>query len=841
MASMKTVSLVSVFRHFRRILALNNSVIEKIADMERALGGEYVFDRAFLRTAVQELNRLVREVIYNLNAMSEDRYLALYDRFEAIRNNLQDLLTGGPGPYGSHLTLPYSLLNRDMDHLTGAKNANLGEIRNSLGLRAPDGFAVTVAAFTLFMEENDLFGRIARLSETTPDRTELAARITELFRAAVVPAELETEISRQLQDLAARQGRETLLAVRSSAVGEDGLRSFAGQFRSLLNVRPEEVTDAYRQVVAARFSPQALDYLGGEAGDRALPMAVGIQQMVPARLAGVAYTRDPANPAAELLTVSVIAGSGKPLVSGETDAERYVLERHSPFPLVKSSLTAKPVDRVHADGRRPLDPSVGPLRRGSALLNSSQLTALAEKALLLEKAFDGPQDIEWALDDEGEVVILQSRRLEQPSLPAPVPAEMMAEIRQAVVLMQGRGQVAHLGVAAGPVIHVNPDADPADFPVGGIAVSRYASPQLAGIVRKAAALITDVGSPTGHLATIAREYRTPALFGTGRGSEILEEGLLITVDTEAKTAYSGVVTKLLELQASEEEPYQMTPEVRTLRRLLRWVAPIYLLAPDAPDFAPESCRTYHDLIRFSHEKAVENLIRLHSASTMNPGMEGIELETAFPLKLRMIDLDGGLEPHPPGTARLGIETVRSRPLQALLRGLNSLEAWSREGAPLGLKDLFSSMARPLTSLAHAPQFSGENLALVAASYCNLTLRLGYHFNVIDSYLSDDPDDNYIYFRFVGGVAEQAKRDRRAALIAGILASLQLKVDLKGDLLIGKAKMLAPEHMDYVLTRIGELIAFTRQLDVRMVDDQSVELFFGRFLERTKQAWPGEEG
>jgi pyruvate,water dikinase len=219
------------------------------------------------------------------------------------------------------------------------------------------------------------------------------------------------------------------------------------------------------------------------------------------------------------------------------------------------------------------------------------------------------------------------------------------------------------------------------------------------------------------------------------------------------------------------------------------------------------------------------------------GVRGRLLETSMPLKLRIIDLDGGIAPDAVGES-IRVDQIRSRPLQALLAGLGNEAAWSREPAPFGLRDLFSSMTRPITTLAQNPQFAGENLALVAEHYCNLSLRLGYHFNVIDSYFAADPEDNYIYFRFVGGMAEQVKRERRTALIAAILAALHFKVDRQGDLLVGKAKMFAPEHMASILSHLGELIAFTRQLDVRMVEDEAIDLFYGRFLDRIKRDWSG---
>lgn len=197
-------------------------------------------------------------------------------------------------------------------------------------------------------------------------------------------------------------------------------------------------------------------------------------------------------------------------------------------------------------------------------------------------------------------------------------------------------------------------------------------------------------------------------------------------------------------------------------------------------------------------------------------------------------------PSLPAEGAIPRQLLRSRPFNALLEGLLGEGVWDREAVPFGLRDLLSTMSRPLSALTNAPAYSGDNLAIIAENYCNLSLRLGYHFNVIDSYLSADPDDNYIYFRFVGGFADKAKRHRRAALIASILNSLYFKVEQQGDLVVGKVKMLDQEHMTAILSRLGELVGFTRQLDVRMVDEQTAETFFAQFLERTRNPFPVDE-
>ncbi len=833
-----TGEFAATFQQFRRILALNNAVLEKIGRMESALAGEYVFDRKFLAEIAGETGEVVREVVYCLNRLTGDAHLALYDVYGEIGDKLAALASGEAGPYDCAAVLPYTMLNSDFEELVGSKNATLCEIRNRLQLPVPDGFAITVAAYQQFMAENDLFVRIDAMAAGDLSTAEQAARIEVLFTTARLPESLTAAVTEELQRLRTRCGGRFALAVRSSGIGEDGeTRSFAGQFRSVLAVAPEPsaVLAAYRQVIASRFSVAALAYLGPGAGSRAVPMAVAVQPLIAGHTAGVTYSRNPMDPERPELLITAVHGAGRELVAGRKSADRFTVSRIWPFSLLESEVAAEA-----AAGNDPLALLPNGLRRGSATLTPDALAKLAAQAVLLEKAFGEPQDIEWTMTGD-EPVILQSRPFTLPAKPPPPPAEIAAELAAAQPLMAGKGQVAQLGIAAGRVVMVDQDTVAERFPVGAIAVARFPSPRLSPIVWRAAAIITDIGGPTGHLATIAREYRTPALFGTGEATKVLATGEEVTVDVENKMVYRGVIDGLVRLQAAEKDSYRASPELRTLRRMLRWVAPITLNEPASPAFRPEKCRTYHDILRFCHEKAVDALIHVHGgpASQQEGGSRPVRLPV--PLKLRVIDLGSGLAAGAPPEGELTLAMLASRPLAALFAGFLRGVASDNGPAALDFRDLLTSLGRPLSMLTNWPAYAGDNLAIIADDYCNLSLRLGYHFNVVDVYMSPEPDNNYIYFRFVGGMASEEKRERRARLIGAILAGLYFKVERHGDLVVAKARNLDSGQMERVLTRLGELISFTRQLDVRMRDEGAIEQFFAHFLAAVRADQAGASG
>lgn len=797
--------------------------------MEESLGGAYLFDKVFIGKSVATLNDIIREVIYNLNAMSKNAYIALYEQFEAIKNSLEDILSGGPGPYHDQITLPYNKLNIDMDMIVGAKNANLAEVCNRLHLRTPDGFALTTEAYRLFMKENRLLDHIKQAFDSNKQHTEDIWRdIRELFERAVIPKKVEQAVMDALAELYERLGRKPALAVRSSAVGEDMERSFAGQFTTILNVRHEEVLSACKRVMAARFSPQVMAYLGNDIELDAFPVAIAVQEMITATVSGVIYTRNPSNPLENGMVISAVSGMGAPLVDGSSSSDWYRVSRTHPFKLLESRLNAK------GNSFDPFDTMPSGLKRGSALLTPKMLQLIAEAAVTIEKSFGRPQDIEWTFDTQNNLVILQARPLYiQPASPS-LQTELVTRLKQLPLLMKGNGQAAHVGIATGPVVHVSPEDDPARFPVGAIAVCKNASPALSPILQKAAAIVTDIGSPTGHLAAIAREYRTPAIVGAENATTLLKEGMEVTVDAYDICIYAGGIPEFFTLETMEEDVFFESDEVRTMRRLLRWIAPLNLVDPSSPEFTPENCETYHDILRFSHEKAVEALINLQSFTPASEKIFSRALAAPIPIGIHIIDLGGGLKPvEDEQKKEVAISEILSRPFNAILKGLLKEGAWDKEPAPLGMKDILANIARPSLSLMGMPEYSGQNLAIIAEHYCNISLRLGYHFNVIDSYLTSNPDNNYIYFRFVGGFADEERRKRRASLIVSILQALFFKVEHHGDLVVGKIKMLDAWQTEHILIKLGELIAFTRQLDVRMTDEESVNRFFAKFLEQTE--------
>jgi len=457
-------------------------------------------------------------------------------------------------------------------------------------------------------------------------------------------------------------------------------------------------------------------------------------------------------------------------------------------------------------------------KRSMACLRNDQVQKLVEAGLLIERYFNSPQDIEFTFDWHGELIILQARRLSIQPATEVRPAELAELKNRYPVILHNQGEVAQKGIGIGPVFLVKKDEDLNNFPGGAILLARYASPILAKVMPLAAGIITDVGSTTGHLATVAREFRVPCLLNTQNGTAILQSGQEITLDTEENIVYQGLI-KELQVYSFVEDDINETPEYRLLRRVLRRIEPLNLLDPTESYFTPDNCQTLHDITRYIHEKAVDELIDLSYYHNHDPKTTAGKLVWDIPLALILIDIGGGLRDGV--TKKITLDQIVSTPMQALLAGLAHPKAWDRTPLSVDMGSFMSSLTKTMSPELAGHRQAGQNLAMVSDVYANLNLQLGYHFTVIDTYLTDNINDNYAHFRFFGGVTESRRRCRRAKFLAKVLASHDFRIDLQDDLVIGRVKKIDKKNMLDHLYLLGLLVSFTRQLDVKMVSEQSI--------------------
>jgi pyruvate,water dikinase len=832
----------ALFERFQDILKKNNEILEIIAGMGDKLGGAYIFDRQYIFDACQRLEDLVSKLVYDLNALSDQKYISLYTAFERVRQQIQSDLVGKKAASEVSYVISYNTLSRhDLAHV-GSKNANIAELKNVLEYAVPDGFAVTVRAFFDLMDQLGLADRIKAISDrakTTPNAlTALSEALQQEILNAEIPFALERDVRSAIGELRGPNRRQALFfAVRSSATEEDTAHSFAGQYKSFLNVPESDVLPCYKKVLASAYAPRAWQYrLAKGFEEHEIAMAAACQLMVRPKCSGVLYTMDPVYPENDLITISATWGLAVPVVEGTTRVDEYLLTRDPPHSVHKMNIVHKDQMMVPDEAGGVKTVEVPASAQDIPCLSPAVLNELARIGYAIERYYKRPQDIEWACDQQDNVVILQTRPLQVRFNSETTKCTMQEIAKTNPVILSQKGNVVQRGIAYGKVFKIEKNEDLNKIPSGAIVVAKKTSPRLSKAARIGNAILTDVGSATGHMATVAREFRIPTIVNMQTATEVLKTGDEVTVDASENTIYEGIIKDLCYHERTQGEVFEECYEYRLLNRLLLKISPLNLVDPHDESFRPERCRTLHDIVRFVHEKAVDELMHISAryGRGLQSGLKPLQIEV--PLGLYILDIGDGVIPDTDGKDPVTAEAVKSLPLKAFLMGLVESGLWATEPVSIGLKSMMASVTRTFSTHRAGPDQVGRNLVVASENYMNLNLRLGYHFNIIDAYIGDRINDNYGYFRFVGGVTEIVRRSRRVSFIAEILNQHDFRTEIRGDLVIGRLKKLPQDVMRYKLALLGALVSYTRQLDVLMHNDERIHQCIFEF----NQHWPAME-
>jgi pyruvate,water dikinase len=308
----------------------------------------------------------------------------------------------------------------------------------------------------------------------------------------------------------------------------------------------------------------------------------------------------------------------------------------------------------------------------------------------------------------------------------------------------------------------------------------------------------------------------------------VENGEEITVDAENGSIYRGRIEELITLQVRGGMDVNASLEFRQLRQIVSAISVLHLVDPLLGEFRAEACQSYHDILRFCHETAVQTLVDMgRDEQRLLGGHMARRLQLPIPTGILVVDIGGGLTLDAPRND-VPVTAIASMPFRAILQGMLRPGIWHNSPMPMGVRDLMHSMFNPAHDLINQ-QYSGHNIAIIGDSYVNLCFRLGYHFNVIDAHCGQVEQNNHLFFRFLGGVTDVAKRSRRSLMIATILRAFEFNVQTAGDLVTARLSHLPVAEMQRTLDILGRLVGFTRQLDVRMESDARAEEFAEAFL------------
>ncbi len=810
---------------FREVLHANNTALGLIARVQEVLQRERTASPGEARRWVAGITLNTYRMIAHLNRMTGDRFPGLARRFDELRRRitLRAEITPFLGSLG--FVVPLAEVTSAMAEEVGQKSAFLGEARRALPGRVPEGFATTAGAYREFLAAGSLGQRIAEIVATLdvddlPACFSAAARVSQLLENAPVPAALAGALER---GALAAAGGDARLAVRSSALQEGGLTaSFAGQYRSLLNVRPEGVVSAFRQVVASKYSPQAMVYRRSRGLDDAeVAMCCCIVAMVDAAAAGVLYSACRTDGGVRTL-LQAVRGLGLSAVDGSAEPESLLLDRRQRRVVSRrlghqaSELRCAPgegTDRLALEARLANAP----------VLTDAQALEVASLAWTLEEHLGQPLDMEWAIDRSGRPWVLQVRP--QPEHADEGQPKRAPRIAGAPVLFEG-GTRASGGAGSGPVHRVATDLDLLRFPPGAVLVTDEANPRLAVLLPKAAALVAERGEVTGHLATVARELKVPALLAARNAARGLADGTVVTVDADATVVYRDRVEEALARVAPVLPP--ASPTLDRLRSVAELIVPLTLRDRLASGESPRKCQTLHDLIRFCHQATVEAMFDLGDRA-LRRGTPVHRLVSPVPIDCRVFDLGGGLR-EGVGPGDVGIGDVTSVPMRALWRGLTDPRLRWRMTRPVSLRGFMSALVSYNFDQDLRVRAMGEpSYVFIGADYLDLNSRVGYHFSTVDARVSDQVESNHVSFRFVGGSTGVDQRSRRAILIERLLAARGFETDCRADLVNARLRHRPRAEMEEALACVGLVTGFVNHLDMVLTSDALIRVYEEAFL------------
>lgn len=718
-------ALPALKHSWEMLLSANTRLWSQISSARQSSDDDVFVSMVHVRTRSTAMCVDVFAMLRYLKDMSGRDPVELEHPFQSLQAAINREIAGVAEPSGVPLIMPLGEIDAAMSQVVGTKMAHLGEIRKTFpDFRIPEGFVATSAAYHLFMNCNGLRDEINRRLQTVEvrdlvDMFRVSSELQLLIINSPLPDELQEALRLAYRDLEAKAGRRGVrVAVRSSAVGEDTVEtSFAGQYRTELNVGEDLLFMAYKEVLASKYALTAMNYrLSLGLKDEDLPMCVGCMIMEDSSAGGVMYTQDPTSPDTGTLFVNAVHGLGKAISDGYVNPDHWEVSKQPELRIQKQVIRNKrqKIASFLSEEGVTLIPTP-PSQSALPSLTEGQVLALSRIGVALENHFQYALDIEWSVSKGGEPSLLQARPLKRVSTGPPKPGNAPPA---AEILARG-GQTASPGTASGTVFVVRNNTDLLQFPEGAVLVTTMPHPRWSALLPRAAAVVTEQGGGIfGHLANIAREFGIPALFDVQDATTILRTGMRVTVHA------SRLVVSAEDPSLPEQAPRRRrktpvdSPVFKTLFAVMSKVDPLTSLNPLAPRLSPDKIKTLRDIAHACNLLACRQVLALAGV----PGLTHA-LDVKHSADWRVLDLDDpGLgNARLPGHSPQPVPLSRHPLLKAVWSGLSRhpehhLKPTSVSGARLGFLHRLFPVARPVP----APH---PRIFVVSGNICHLYLSV----------------------------------------------------------------------------------------------------------------------
>lgn len=440
--------------------------------------------------------------------------------------------------------LPFVVNFKNIDKgdvaLVGGKNANLGEMIKA-GFPVPSGFAITIHAYDLFLEENQVPDRIYGILDSTDvdNPTQLGQashQIKKLIQNGKMPELVGKEIITDYKKLSGFL-KHALVAVRSSATAEDAPgTSFAGQQETFLNVKGEaNLLEKVKGCWASLFTERSIFYrVKNKIKHEGVKVSVAVQKMIQSEVSGVMFSIDPVKNEKDRIIIEAVWGLGEMIVQGSVVPDKYVVQKET-FDILSKEISEQEVMLTRRNQDTQAVRVSGKLKDTQKLKNE-EIVTLAKYADKLQKHYYFPQDSEWARE-KGKLYIVQTRPVTTMDVRSKI-KNVSNDIKIAEMPIL-TGTPASPGIGTGPVRVLKSPKEISKIEKGDVLVAPMTSPDYVPAMKKATAIVTDQGGQTSHAAIVSRELGIPCIVGAKEATKMLREGQIVTVNGESGEIYIG--------------------------------------------------------------------------------------------------------------------------------------------------------------------------------------------------------------------------------------------------------------------------------------------------------------
>jgi len=439
----------------------------------------------------------------------------------------------------------------------GGKGANLGEMTKA-GFPIPPGFLTTSGAYYKYIDANNLKEKISKLLEgldveDTDKLQSTSQEIKDLIMAGETPKDIDEDIKTAYKKLNERAGKECYVAVRSSATAEDlPTASFAGQQSTYLNIHGEdELVKAVKMCWASLFEARAIYYrVHNNFEHMKVGLAAVVQMMIQSEKAGVIFTVDPLYQDPNLISIEAGYGLGETVVSGQITPDTYRVEKKK-FEIVDKKISKQDWMIAKVGGKN-VHATIKEDMREKQKLTDTEIKDLAKISTKIEQHYNFPQDLEFAIE-KGNIYIVQSRPITtlnaegKGEKPKGETMTEKTEVSEAKILTKGLGSSPGVGIGKVKILHSSKEIGKMER--REVLVTDMTTPDFVPAMKKASAIVTNTGGMTSHAAIVSRELGIPCIVGTGNATEVLKDGMDVSVDGTHGMVYEGTVA----LEAEEEK------------------------------------------------------------------------------------------------------------------------------------------------------------------------------------------------------------------------------------------------------------------------------------------------